>query len=162
MKQIEQLCVQRCFKPADFDEVTSVSVLHFSDASELCSGQCSYIRMVSKEGKIHCCFLIGKARVVPKKFVSIPRLKLTAATLSVKVASLLKKEQDLDEVEERFWTDSEVVLGYNTNDVQRFKTFVANRVQQINDNTTSGQWYYIPTKKNPADSASRGLNAAHI
>ena len=27
------------------------------------------------------------------------------------------------------------------------KTFVANRVQQIKANTTSGQWFYIPTKK---------------
>ena len=76
--------------------------------------------MVSKEDKIHCCLLIGKARVVPKKFVSIPRLQLTAATLSVKVASLLKKELNFDEVEERFQKDSKVVLGYITNDVQQF------------------------------------------
>ena len=97
--------------------------------------------------------LIGKARVVPKKFVSIPRLKLTSATLSVKVASLLKKEVDLDEIEERFWTNSKVVLGCITNGLQRFKTFVANRVQQIKDNTTSGQRFYIPTKNSPTDSA---------
>ena len=76
--------------------------------------------MVSKEDKIHCCLLIGKARVVPKKFVSIPRLQQTAATLSVKVASLLKKELNFDEVEERFQKDSKVVLGYITNDVQQF------------------------------------------
>ena len=78
------------------------------------------------------------------------------------MASLLKKELDLNEVEERFWTDSKVVLGYITNDVRPFKIFVANRVQQIKDNTTSGQWCYIPIKENPADSASRGLNAAQV
>ena len=66
--------------------------------------------MVSKKEQIHCCLLLGKARVVPKKFISIPRLELTAATLSIKVASLLKKELVLIEVEERFWTDSKVVL----------------------------------------------------
>ena len=90
LKQIEQLHVQRCFKPADFGEVSSISLHHFSDASEVGYGQCSYIRMVNKEGKINCCLLLGKARVVPKKFVSIPGLELTAATLSVKVAKLLK------------------------------------------------------------------------
>ena len=74
-------------KPVDFGEVTSISLHHFSDASELGYGQCSYIRIVSKEGKIHCCLLIGKAKVVPKKFVSIPRLELTTATLSVKLIS---------------------------------------------------------------------------
>ena len=76
--------------------------------------------MVSKEDKIHCCLLIGKARVVPKKFVSILRLQLTVATLSLKVVSLPKKELKFDEVEERFQTDSKVVLGYITNDVQQF------------------------------------------
>ena len=130
--------MQRCFKPADFGEVSSVSLHHFSNASELGYGQCSYIRIVSKKDQIHCCLLLGKATVVPKKFVSIPRLELTAASLSVKVASLLKEELDLSEVEERFWTDSKVVLGNITNDVRWFKTFVANRVQQIKDNTTSG------------------------
>ena len=101
--------------------------------------------MISKEGKIYCFLLLGKARVVPKTF-----------------ASILKKELDLDKVEERFWKDSEIVLGYIANDVRRFKTFVANRGQQIKDNTTSGQWSYIPTEENPADSAARGLNAAQV
>ena len=54
---------------------------------------------------------------MPKTFVSIPRLELTGATLSVKVASLLKKELDLDEIQERFWADSKQVLGYIIDDV---------------------------------------------
>ena len=35
-------------------------------------------------------------------------------------------------------------------------------VQQIKDNTISGQWCYIPAKENPADSASRRVNAAQV
>ena len=54
-------------------EVSSSSLHHFSDTSQLGYGQCSYIKMVSKEGKIHCCLLLGNARVVPNKFVSILR-----------------------------------------------------------------------------------------
>ena len=73
-----------CFKPAAFGEVSSISLHHFSDASELGYGQCSYIRMVSKNGQIDCCLLLGKARVIPKKFAFIPRLELTAAKLSAK------------------------------------------------------------------------------
>ena len=55
LKQIEELHVQRCFKPADFDEVTSISLHHFSDASELGYGQCSYIRIVRKAKFIAAC-----------------------------------------------------------------------------------------------------------
>ena len=104
--------------------------------------------------------LLGKSRVVPKKLISIPRLELTAVVLSVKMSCLLKKELDINFVDEVFWTDSKVVLGYITNTVKKFKTFVANRVQQIKEKTDVQQWHYIPTKENPADDASRGLNAA--
>ena len=39
--------------------------------------------------QLHC-LLLGKVTVAPKNFVSIPRLELLAATLSVKVACLVK------------------------------------------------------------------------
>ena len=86
-------------------------------------------------------------------------MELTAAVLSVKIASLVKKELNLGEVTEYFWTDSNIVLGYIINNTRRFKTFVANRVHQIKENTDNDQWRYVPTKWNPADDASRGLNA---
>ena len=44
---------------------------------------------------------------------------------------LLKKELDLDEIQERFWADSKQVLGYIIDDVWHFKEFVANKLQQI-------------------------------
>ena len=80
---------------------------------------------------------MGKSRFVPTKFISIPRLELTAAPLFIKMAFLVKKEMDINCVDELFLTDSKVVLGYITNTVtvKRFKTFVANRAQQINEKT---------------------------
>ena len=137
----------------------SLSIHHFSDASEQGYGQCSYIRMVGEEGQIHCSLLLGNSRVVPKRFVSVLRLEQTAGVLSVKTAWLLKKELNLGEVTHYFWTDSKVVLGYIRNNARRLKTFVANRICQINENTHVEQWSYIPTRENPADDASRGLNA---
>ena len=122
-------------KPDDFSKVVNVSLHHFSDASELGYGQCSYIRIVNEIARVHCSLLLGKSRVVPKKFISIPRLELKAAVLSDKMACLLKKELKLEEIKEWFWTDSKVVIGYIKNDARRFKTFVTNRVQQIRENT---------------------------
>ena len=138
LKYVDELYVRRCIRPDNFWEISDISVHHFSDASEQGYGQCRYIRMVDEEGQIHCSMLLGKSRVVPKKFVSIPRLELTAAVLSVKMACLLKKELNLGEVTHYFWTDSKVVLGYNRNNT-RFKTFVANRIHQIKENTHAEQ-----------------------
>ena len=67
-------------------------VHHFSDASEEGYGQCSYLRLINEFGTIHCSLLIGKSRVSPIKYVSIPRLELTAATLSIKMSKLIKNE----------------------------------------------------------------------
>ena len=55
---------------------------------------------------------------------------------------------------EIFWTDSQVALDYIKNETKKFKSFVANRSQFIQDNTKKDQWKYIPTKHNPADLAS--------
>ena len=111
---------------------------HFSDASDIGYGQASYFRMVNEDLKVHVCLLIGKSRVTPLKFISVPRLELTAAVLSVKISQQLKQEldieEDISEVEEFFWTGSQVVLNYISNKSKRFKVFVANRVQMIRNN----------------------------
>ena len=128
----------RRFKPENFGNVKGYSLHHFSDASDIGYGQASYLRMVNEDGKVHCCLLIGKSRVTPLKVVSVPRLELTAAVLSVKICQQLKQElnieEDISEVEEFFWTDSQVVLNYISNESKRFKVFVANRVQMIRNN----------------------------
>ena len=149
-------------KPDHFSKVVNVSLHHFSDASKLGYGQCSYIRKVNEIGRVHCSLLLGKSRVVPKKFISIPRLELNAAVLSLKMACLLKKELKLGEIKEWFWTENKVVIGYIKNDARRFKTFAGDRVQQITENTDVQQWCYVPTGKDPADGASTGLNAARV
>ena len=94
--------------------------------------------------------------MAPKKFVSIPRLELVAAVLSVKISNMIKKELQLQELDEYFWTDSRVGLGYIANDTRAFKTFVANRVHMTQENNNSEQWKYVPSKENPEDDASRG------
>ena len=97
---IEKLHVRGCIKPDNFGKVVNVSLHHFSDASELGYGQCSYIRMVNQTGRVHCSLLLGKSWVVTKKFMSMPRRELNAAVLSVKMACLLKKELKLEEIKE--------------------------------------------------------------
>ena len=91
-------------KPSGFGKIKKFWLRHFSDASEERYGQVRYLRMVNAVEGIHCCFLVGKARVTPKKFVSIPFLELVAAVLSVKVANFLKKEMKIDYFCETYWS----------------------------------------------------------
>ena len=64
-----------------FAKISRCSLHHFSDAIERGYGQDSYLRLVDNRGKIHCTLLTGKSRVAPVRYVSIPRLELTAATI---------------------------------------------------------------------------------
>ena len=109
-------------KPDNFGKVVNVSLHHFSDVSDLGYGQCSYISMANEIDRVHCNLLLEKSRVVPRKF------KYQYQNWS------LKKDLKLGEIKKWYWTDSKVVVGYITNDARRFKTFVANRVQQIREN----------------------------
>ena len=97
--------------------------------------------------------------MTPLRVFTTPRLELQAAIVSVKVSKFLQQELEYKEISEFFWTDSKVVLGYVGNDAKRFHVYVANRVQKIRDATAPHQWNYIPSERNPADHASRGLDA---
>ena len=160
--QLSHLKVPRCYKPEGFGEAKSVELHHFSDASKDAYGQCSYLRLVNRSGQVHCSLVMAKSRVAPLKPVTIPRLELTAALVSVKTGAILCRELEYNQITEVFWTDSKVVIGYISNDARRFHVFVANRVQQIRDRTSPSQWNYVETAQNPADDASRGLCADNL
>ena len=66
-----------------FSKIKNSSVRHFPDTSGTRYGQASYLWLASEDNQIHCSLLLGKSRVIPTKYVSIPKLELTAATLSI-------------------------------------------------------------------------------
>lgn len=46
--------------------------------------------------------------------------------------------------------------------MERFQTFVANRIATIKEASDIDQWRCIPTTQNPADDASMGLKFEHL
>ena len=155
LKDLETLKINRCYKPRDFKDIVSIELHHFSDASTEGYGQCSYLRLVDADRHVHCSLVMGKSRVTPVKQITIPRLELSAAVLSVRISSVLRKQLKYDNIQDVFWCDSQVTLGYINNDAKKFHVFVANRIQQIRDKTEPSQWKYVRSKENPADYASR-------
>ena len=100
-----------------------------------------------------------KSRVVPLKQITIPRLKLSAASIAVRLDKMMRRELKLPIEDSVFWTDSTSVPKYIMSEDRRFHTFVANRVALIRDGSSPCQWRYIKSKQDPADDASRGLTA---
>ncbi|XP_064647468.1 uncharacterized protein LOC135500153 [Lineus longissimus] len=105
---------------------------------------------------------MAKARVVPLKPVTIPRLELQAAVVSIRISDLLNRELDIPNITNVYWTDSKVVLGYLQDEARKFHIYVANRVQRIKESSDSSQWNYVRTEENPADFTSRGLAAQEL
>ena len=154
---LQHINVQRCLKPSHFGPVTSSQIHVFADASSIGYGTAAYLRL-SDGHTTHTSFLIGKARLAPLKATSIPRLELTAATVAVRIGQMMKTELDIAVDNTIYHTDSTTVLHYINSEKRRFPVFVANRVQQIRDFSSTNQWRYISTSENPVDYASRGLD----
>ncbi|XP_022778797.1 uncharacterized protein LOC111320392 [Stylophora pistillata] len=82
---LEQFHIDWCYKPPGFGPVVSRQLHLFSDASTVGYGCVACLRLMDDIDRIHCSFLMGKARLAPVKTVTVPRLELTAATVSVRV-----------------------------------------------------------------------------
>ena len=162
LQTLQEFSVDRCLKPETFGEPSKKELHHFSDASEGGYGAVSYIRMTNSKSKVHCAFVTGKSRLSPLKYMTIPRLELSSATVAVKLDQMIRKELDYKINRSFFWTDGQAVLRYIYNENRRFQTFVANRLAIIHDGSDSEQWRYIDTASNPADDASRGLHAHQL
>ena len=162
MPALQKLKVPRCVMPKPSPGDYYMEIHHFCDASEVAYGSVAYLRVVSEPNVVHCSFLMSKSRLAPTRFISIPRLELCAAVIAVKMNDILTKELQLEIRSTFYWTDSLIVLQYIKNKSRRFQTFVANRVAIIHEGSTQNEWNHVDTKLNPADHASRGLNAQDL
>ena len=56
-----------------------------------------------------------------------------------------------------YWTDSRIALAWIQRPSVSLKTFVANRVADIQELSNINSWNHVPGVLNPADHISRGL-----
>lgn len=78
LRNLDFIKVPRWLVQSNFGKATSFVLHHLSNASTNGFGQCTYLRAVNG-WKVHCAIVIAKAREVPLKVVTIPRLEFTAA-----------------------------------------------------------------------------------
>ncbi|XP_035207028.1 uncharacterized protein LOC118181903 [Stegodyphus dumicola] len=125
-------------------------------------GAAVYVK-VQNEEKISVNLLASKSRVSPVKKVSLPRLELLGALIAARLGTEVKKVLDRkDSSNIFFWSDSKVTLYWIKGSSRRWKSFVQNRVDEIQKLTNPDSWFYCSTKDNPADLLTRGVSSSSL
>ena len=132
----------------------NLSLHLFSDASNKAYGCVAY---AVSDGSSN--LIVAKARVAPLKNLSVPKLELTAALLSARLADfILKTYDDLNFKQTYLWIDSKVTINWLTSN-KPLQVYVRNRVDEIHNLLPNAMFTYIQTKENPSDLVTRGVTA---
>lgn len=116
----------------------------FSDASEDAHSGIVYLRIKESAGKVHTALVIAKTRISPIKQLSIPCLRLCGAQVLTKLLSHAKRILNVPIDSVFAWTDSTVVLAWQSGSPRQIKTFVGNRVSSTIDKLLPERWRHVP------------------
>ena len=101
----------------------------FADASEKAYGCCLYVVV---DGVSHL-LVYAKTKVAPLKPLTLPRLELQAAVLAITRLQFVVTSLRLKISRTTAWSDSMTALQWISGDTLRWKTWVRNRVQEIQE-----------------------------
>ncbi|XP_044597582.1 uncharacterized protein LOC123274157 [Cotesia glomerata] len=160
LSQLSQLAIPRWLNL--LTDSSEVEIHGFSDASQAAMAAAVYLKVTTSNGSSTVTLVCSKTRVAPLHRLTIPRLELSAALLLSKLVSRVQSTLQLQHVPVSLWTDSAVTLAWINSDPMRWKEFVKNRVQEIQQTSPNATWRFVSGKQNPADCASRGLTPAQL
>lgn len=160
---LEKLKIPRRYTLSPHKVNYNSSEIHtFGDASEAAYGAVTYLKTYDEYGNVEVSLMYSKSKVAPIKKVTLPRLELQAALLGAKMSSFIKNEINIPEIKTYLWTDSSITLHWIKSKSKQYKTYIANRVQQIQELSDPSEWGWCPGDSNPADLPSRGMSMCDL
>ena len=143
--------------------VTSHCLYGFCDASTRAYAAVIYLVTVTGDST-SVSFVAAKTRVAPLQPQTIPRLELLSALLLSRLMSTVANSltSNLPQLELRCFTDSQIALYWIQGVDKEWRPFVRNRVLEIRQTISPGQWNHCPGETNPADLPSRGLSLMEL
>ncbi|XP_017888626.1 uncharacterized protein LOC108630075 [Ceratina calcarata] len=154
LEKVKICSIPRCYQNYDY-QVREAELHVFCDASTKAYAAVAYWRFILNNDSFHVAIIMAKSRVAPLKPSTIPRLELQAALVATRLARTIEKEHDFKIKRRVFWSDSQTVLHWISKDPREFRVFVANRLDEIRENSEIKEWRWVPTKDNPADDGTR-------
>ena len=157
LRTATELSITRNFStPSRFGTAAAAELHVFCDASLRGYGCVAYTRNIHSDGKVETIFIMAKGRVAPLKGdYSIHRLELLGAILAVRIAKEICQSTSEKFLSINYWCDNACVLAWIRDKPERWKSFVANRIIEIQRLSNPSQWRYIRSKSNSADLVSR-------
>lgn len=133
-------------------QTESIYELHgFADASTMAYAAVVYLRIVTGSNSVVISLLTAKSKVAPLKMLTVPRLELSAALLLSRLLNFVIEALKMSKPTCYCWTDSTITLNWLRQPPSHWKTFVANRVAEIQTQIPHAIWRHVPTRDNPAD-----------
>lgn len=158
--KLNELRIPRNVNPGNSSSY--ISLHGFGDASERGYGACIYALSYDTQGNPHCSLLCSKSRVAPIKKTTLPRLELCAAFVLANLLDTVRDALKQKVKEVVLWSDSTIVLHWLRTPANQLKTFVANRVAEVQEKTINCIWRHVPSADNPADILSRGATMEQL
>ena len=144
INEISKVKYNRAILPVDAKSL-NIETVGTADASERMICAAVYARFEKKDGTFSCQLIFARSKVVPEG-TSTPRAELMAAVLNATTGHVVEKALGNRHKKTLKLTDSQVALHWVCSKKTVLKTWVRNRVIEINRLCDSSLWRYVEAR----------------
>ena len=157
---LANLPVPRCLRQSKKD--LTKRIITFVDASMQAYGAEVYLLCEYEDQTTTSRMIASKSEVAQLNPVTVPRLELMGAILGLRLTQNISRVFEIPMQSVMFFSDSRDVLWWIRGRGRDFRSFVANRVGEIQMATESCQWQYGTTDQNLEDLCTRGATPSEL